>query len=588
MINRILLGLALALFSILFPLVHSHAATVRVEVIHSQEWYAAGKEYPLAFRLSIQKPWFIHGNEAGEEEIIPTALRFERSPGVVIENIHFPRPEKMKFDYAPGSVDVFSGQLLVSASLRVADGAGAGEQIIQGRLSYQACSPTACLPPEEVSIPVRVTVASSTASAERINNEVFDDLSLEDIRERSSQQGQETAFWITLLGLFIGGLALNLTPCIYPLIPITVSFFTGRAQRSTLTVILHASLYMLGLAMTNAALGLFAALSGSMIGSALQNSWVILFIALILIVLATSFFGFWDFRLPPALTRFAAKDYGGSLGSLFMGLTLGIVAAPCIGPFILGLLTYVGQKGDPLLGFLYFFVLSLGLGLPLAVLALFSGALRKLPLSGDWMIWVRKLMGWVLVGMAAYIIGPLIPSSTGELILISAVALAAAVHLGWVDRSGMRQKRFLLIKRIVGIAVAAAAMVVLVLSMYGREGIRWAPYDPDLLSRASADGKPVMLDFYADWCSPCKILEKSVFREPEVVELSRGFVAMRVDLTTRDEGEDEVLSRYKIRGVPTVLFLDKAGKEQRDLRIESLVDRSEVLERMRKALGPEK
>jgi thiol:disulfide interchange protein DsbD len=204
------------------------------------------------------------------------------------------------------------------------------------------------------------------------------------------------------------------------------------------------------------------------------------------------------------------------------------------------------------------------------------------------MVWVRKLMGWVLVGMAAYITGPLIPSSTGKTLLMAAVALAAAVHLGWVDRTGMRQKNFRLLKRIIGAAVAVTAVALLVLSMYGREGIQWIPYDADLLSRASGEGKPVMLDFYADWCGPCKALEKGAFREPEVVELSRGFVTLRVDLTTREEGEDEVLARYRIRGVPTVLFLDRAGKEQRELRIESLVGRAQVLERMRKALEAQK
>ncbi|RJR52780.1 MAG: DUF255 domain-containing protein [Desulfobacteraceae bacterium] len=584
MINRIFLGFVLALFFVPLSMVHAHAATVQVEVIHSHAWYAAGKEYPLAFRLSIQKPWFIHGNEAGEEQIIPTVLRFEDS-GAAIRSIRFPRPGKMKFDYTPGSVDVFSGEVLASASLKIPEGLEAGERSIQGKLSYQACSPTACLPPEEVPVTVRLKVASPAADPERMNSELFDSLALENIRQIPAREDRETAFWLTLLGLFIGGLALNLTPCIYPLIPITVSFFTGRAQRSTFAVILHTSLYILGLALTNASLGLFAALTGSMLGSALQSPWVLVFIASILIVLATSFFGFWEFRLPPGLMRFAAKDYGGSVGSLFMGLTLGIVAAPCIGPFVLGLLTYVGQRGDPFLGFLYFFILSLGMGLPLAVLALFSGALRKLPLSGDWMVWVRKLMGWVLVGMAAYLIGPLIPSATGKALLISAVIVAAAVHLGWLDRSGMRQKRFLRVKRIIGIAAAVSAVLLLVLSLHGREGIKWTSFDQDILSRVSADGKPVILDFYADWCSPCKIMEKTVFTEPEIVELSRAFVTLRVDLTTRDDGEDALLFRYRIRGVPTVIFLDRKGVEQQELRIESLVGRAEVLERMRKALG---
>jgi thiol:disulfide interchange protein DsbD len=218
-----------------------------------------------------------------------------------------------------------------------------------------------------------------------------------------------------------------------------------------------------------------------MLGSALQSPWVLLLVALVLIVLATSFFGLWELRLPSALTRLAARDFGGSLGSLFMGLTLGIVAAPCIGPFILGLLTYVGQRGDALIGFLYFFVLSLGIGLPLAILALFSGAIRRLPLSGDWMLWVRKFMGWVLIGMAAYIAEPLIPSHAGKVAMMSAVILAAAVHLAWLDRTGMEHRRFLLFKRMIGVALAVSAGSLIVHSAVEREGIRWTPYEREFL-----------------------------------------------------------------------------------------------------------
>lgn len=583
MTNRILLAIVLMVLSILFSFSPSPAATVQVEVIHFQDRYAAGEVYPIAFRLSIQEPWFIHSNEAGEEQMIPTVMQFEHTPGLEIASVRFPAPAKMKFDYVPASVEVFSGQVLATASLRLAEDGPAEERIIRGKLTYQACSPTACLPPEEIPLSVQVSVAPPGTSANRINSQIFDAIARQ--ADGETDAGRETAFWLTLIGLFVGGLALNLTPCIYPLIPITVSYFTGREQRGSSAVVLHASLYMIGLATTNAALGLFAALSGGILGSALQSPWVLLIIALVLITMAASFFGFWEIRLPHALTRFAARDFGGSLGSLFMGLTLGIVAAPCIGPFVLGLLTYVGQKGDPFLGFMYFFVLSLGLGFPLAILALFSGTVRKLPLSGDWMLWVRKFMGWVLMGMAVHIAAPLIPWHTGKAGLMSVVILAAAVHLGWLDRTGKQHRKFLAWKKIIGASLAVCAVAFFVYSIQGREGIRWSPYDPSSLSKAAAEDKPVMMDFYADWCGPCRAMEKGVFREPEVIDLSRRFVTLRVDLTTREKQEDDLLTRYRIRGVPTLIFLDRKGKERPELRVESLLGREELLERMRKALG---
>ena len=213
----------------------------------------------------------------------------------------------------------------------------------------------------------------------------------------------------TLLGIFAGGIALNLTPCVYPMIPITVSYFGGRSGQGQGKLLIHGLLYLGGLSATNSILGVVAALTGGLMGAMLQNPIVLLVVAGILVFFASSLFGFWELRLPGGLTRMASKSYAGYFGSLFMGLTLGVVAAPCIGPFVLGLLTWVASMGSPWLGFIVFFTLSLGLGLPLFFLAMFSGKIEKLPRSGEWMLWIRKLMGWILVGMAAYFIRPLLP-----------------------------------------------------------------------------------------------------------------------------------------------------------------------------------
>ena len=264
-----------------------------------------------------------------------------------------------------------------------------------------------------------------------------------------------TMVW-TMLGIFVGGMALNLTPCIYPLIPITVSFFGSKSGHEQGHLLVHGLLYVAGLAITNSTLGVVAALTGGLMGSMLQSPLVLVMVAAILVFFAASLFGFWELRLPAGLTRVSSQYFAGYFGSLFMGLTLGVVAAPCIGPFVLGLLTWVASLGSVWLGFLVFFTLSLGLGLPLFLLAMFSGSLEKLPRSGEWMLWVRKLMGWVLVGMAAYFIRPLLPGSMGVL-LLAAVALAAAVHLGFLDRTTATFRSFQWLKTIaalVGVVIA--------------------------------------------------------------------------------------------------------------------------------------
>ena len=253
----------------------------------------------------------------------------------------------------------------------------------------------------------------------------------------------------------------------------------------------------------------------------------------ILVIFATSLFGFWELRLPGSLTQAASKSYAGYFGSLFMGLTLGVVAAPCIGPFVLGLLTWVASLGSAWLGFLVFFTLSLGLGLPLFILAMFSGSLEKLPRSGEWMLWVRKLMGWVLVGMAAYFIRPLLPSAVGVVVL-AAVALAAAIHLGWMDRTTAAFRSFQWLKTIAALVGVVIATFLLGSWALRGPGVTWKPYSDQLLVEAKQAQKPVIIDFYATWCTPCRALEEITFHQPDVVKKAdQNFVMVKVDLTQK-------------------------------------------------------
>ena len=555
------------------------ATTVKVDVLHSQDRYQAGGKYPIILHLKISSPWYIHSlKKDASEMLIPTKISFDESSELKVDEVKFPEPVKKKFDYNPEPVEVFSGDILVRATLEISGNAQSGERTIKGNLSYQACSSNSCLPPENSPVTVSVSVAPEGYPSSKLNQEKFPSIE----EGKSVVRGRPGAgLWLTLLGIFLGGLALNLTPCIYPLIPITVSYFSGRSNKVRGHALFHGLLYISGLAFTNSMLGLSAALSGGLLGSALQNPFVLIFVAGIMIALGLSFFGLWEFRIPAGLTRIASRSYGGYFGTFFMGLTLGIIAAPCLGPFILGLLTYVGQKGDPFLGFLYFFTLSIGMGLPLSVLAIFSGSIERLPLSGDWMVWVRKFMGWVLIGMAAYMINPLIPSYPGEYGLIAGVIIAAGIHLGWIDRTGRAIRGFSYFRKVMGLILVGGGIIYLVSGGHERDGIKWIPYDQALISRAVKDNKPLILDFSADWCGPCMAMEKRVFRDPEVVKMSRDIITLRVDLTRRQPSQDDVLSLYRVRGVPTIIFLNRKGNEEKRLRIESYVGKSEFLKKIK-------
>ena len=196
------------------------------------------------------------------------------------------------------------------------------------------------------------------------------------------------------------------------------------------------------------------------------------------------------------------------------------------------------------------------------------------------MIWIKKAMGWVLIGMAVYIIKILIPSPFLKTFLFSAVIISAGVHLGFLDKTGKGFKKFLYAKRILGVLLIICSLVTLAFVFQKKEGVLWEPYSPEGIIQGILENKPVIVDFYADWCLPCKELDHIVFHEPEIVQLSKKFRMLRLDLTRRHPMQDEIMREYKVKGVPAVILLNREGSEVRKLRVEFVIDKMEFLNRM--------
>jgi thioredoxin:protein disulfide reductase len=385
---------------------------------------------------------------------------------------------------------------------------------------------------------------------------------------------------LVLAGFFVFGVLLTFTPCVLPMIPILSAIIAGEGQNLNKARGLALSLsYVLGMAVAYATAGVAAAYSGSLIAAALQNAWVLGAFALVFVALALSMFGFYELRLPGFLHHRLHSAHqrlrGGQLVSVAaMGVLSAVIVSPCVAAPLAGALLYISQTRDVALGGAALFSMALGMGVPLVAVGVSEGAL--LPSAGAWMEGVRKFFGVLLLAVAIWIVSPVIPAMA-QTIAWGALLIGSAVFLRAVDPLPPGASGWWRVWKALGIVALVAGVSVLVSAFSGTRDqsspataqLPWTRVASlaELETRLKAPGKPVMLDFYADWCVSCKEMESFTFSDPKVrAELER-MLLLQVDVTANNAEDKALLKRFSLFGPPGIIFFDADGREIKGLRV---------------------
>lgn len=382
----------------------------------------------------------------------------------------------------------------------------------------------------------------------------------------------------------LGGLLTAATPCVYPMIAITVSVFGAKQAKSRAQAMMLSTAFVLGIICLFTPMLVGAALTGSLFGSVLQNKWVLVGIAAVFMAMGLSMFGLFDIALPESVNqRLATIGGGGSyFGAFLLGLVCGLVAAPCTGPVLTGILLWIGKTKDVLVGSAAGLAFSIGLGIPFWLVGTFAVSLPK---GGKWMLGVKSLFGIVMFVVALHYLKPAFPilaavarPDTTFMVAMGALAVVGlalgAVHRGW-DEGGKldRPRKGLAVAMVIGglflgyagyekpKEVAAAAPT----DATGapKKLLRWETNEAAAVARAQAEKRPLIVDFTADWCTACKELYKHTLSDPRVMEKAADFVAVKIDATNEDDPQvDAVKGKYGVVGLPTVVVFDSSGKER--------------------------
>ena len=462
-------------------------------------------------------------------------------------------------------------------------------------IAYQGCTEGFCYPPEVKEIKVADLPIAQVANTEK-TSENSTALSVQPKAEQDRLAESLFNSKYAVFGFFLLGLGLAFTPCVLPMLPLLSAIVIGQNQRPNMWRAFALSfVYVQGMALTYTLLGLIVAAIGLPFQVALQHPYVMIGLSIIFVLLALSMFGVFTLQLPSSLqtklSLLSQQQKAGALGGVFlMGMIAGLVASPCTSAPLSGALLYVAQSGDLFTGAITLYLLALGMGVPLILITLFGN--KILPKSGMWMETVKKLFGFVMLALPIFLISRILPdewtprlwSMLGTAFFIWFAFQMPKNGTGWVFRILFLVAAMISVKPLQtwvwGETSTPSAVENKAVSHVEFKQVK---SEAELQQVLAENNKPlVMLDLYADWCVACKEFEKETFSDPSVQKAFGDMLLLQVDMTKNSEENRALMTKYKVLGLPTILFFSRDGKEIEGSRVNGFMPPVEFLQWIKK------